>query len=208
VDLEGNYGTRRITARNLTIPELFRLAYAKEMKETILEVGDAAGIENRTKIGANLFDWLKQGHGYCYELMVPETQRKDPYLLMQDQLKGYFSAYRANLEKRKVNCLTLVRTSAADKLHTKGAKPSATIDAFGCSLRSCYLYVFISRLQPALQFTPLPLVDGTGYKEMVDLNLTANMSSVEELNKALAPYDLKFVEKPAEMEMLVIRDSR
>jgi len=28
----------------------------------------------------------------------------------------------------------------------------------------------------------------------------------EELNKALVPYDLKFIEKPAEIEMLVIRN--
>jgi len=93
-----------------------------------------------------------------------------------------------------------------DKLHTKGGEPSATLDAFGCSFRSCYLYVFISRIQTALQFNPLPLVDETGYMDMTDLELTANMSSVEELNKALVPYDLKFIEKPAEIEMLVIRN--
>jgi hypothetical protein len=40
---------------------------------------------------------------------------------------------------------------------------------------------------------------------MVDLELTANMSSIEQVNKALARYDLRFVEKPAEIEMLIIR---
>jgi len=51
VDVESDQGARRITARNVTIPELFRLAYAKEVKETILEVRDAASLENRTKTG-------------------------------------------------------------------------------------------------------------------------------------------------------------
>jgi len=94
----------------VTIPELFRLAYAKEVKETILEVRDAASLENRTKTGADLFDWLKAGHGYCYELMVPEAMRKRSYSLMQEQLKGYFFSLPGRPGKKKVNCLALVRT--------------------------------------------------------------------------------------------------
>jgi len=197
---------RRITARNLTIPELFRLAYKKERKETFVEVPDSVQLEPKNVAGMDFLDWLRKGKAYCYELMVPEQLGNTAYVLMQDQLKSFFSDYHIGLEKRKVKCLALVRTSTVDKLCTSGGKPSAYLDGFGCRLKSCYLSVLISRMQVPLQTSPLPLIDETGYKSMVDLELTANMSDLKDVNKALARYDLRFVEKQADIEMLVIRN--
>jgi len=197
---------RRITARNLTMPELFRLAYKKERKETLIEVPETIQLELNNVGGIDFLNWLRKGKGYCYELMVPEHSKNNAYVLMQDQLKSFFSDYHIGLEKRKVKCLALVRTSTADKLRTSGGEPYANLDGFGCKLKSCYLSVFISRMQVPLQTNPLPLTDETGYKSMVDLELTANMSDLKDVNKALAHYDLQFVEKQADIEMLVIRN--
>ncbi|KQR66933.1 thioredoxin family protein [Pedobacter sp. Leaf176] len=196
---------RRITARNLTMPELFRLAYRKERKETLIEVPDTVQLEPKNIASMDFLDWLRKGKAYCYELMVPVQLRKNAYVLMQDQLKSFFSDYRIGLEKRKVKCLALVRTSKVDKLRTSGGKQSAYFDGFGCKLSSCYLSVLISRMQVPLQTNPLPLVNETGYEYMVDLELTADMSDLNSVNKALARYDLQFVEKQADIEMLVIR---
>ncbi|MCZ4224835.1 TlpA family protein disulfide reductase [Pedobacter rhodius] len=206
VEIQMNEPVRRITARNLTIPELFRLAYKKERKEMLLEVSDTAQLEPKKVASIDFLDWLKQGRGYCYELMVPEQLKNNAYTLMQDQLKSFFSDYHIGLEKRKVKCLALVRTSTTDKLHTAGGVPSAYLDGFGGKFKSCYLSVFLSRMQVPLQGNPLPLIDETGYKAMADLELTANMGNLDDVNKALARYDLRFVEKPADIEMLVIRN--
>ena len=206
VEVEMSAPVKRITARNLTMPELFRLAYRKERKETLIEVPETIQLEANNIGGMDFLDWLRKGKGYCYELMVPEHLKYNAYVLMQDQLKSFFSDYHIGLEKRKVKCLALVRTSTADKLRTSGGEPSAYFDGFGCKLKSCYLSVFISRMQVPLQTNPLPLLDETGYKSMVDLELTANMSDLNDVNKALARYDLQFVEKQADIEMLVIRN--
>jgi hypothetical protein len=196
---------RRITGRNLTIPELFRIAYKKEKKETVLEDGLVKEFDPKNIASADFLDWLKQGRGYCYELMINQQSSARTYALMQDELKGFFSDYRVGLEKRKVNVLALVRTSSKDKLRTSGGQPSVKVDGFGCKMTSCFLSVFIERLQVPLQGNPLPMIDQTGYTGMVDLELTANTSSIEQINKALARYDLCFVKKPAEIEMLIIR---
>jgi len=204
VEVQSGAQVRRITGRNLTMPELFRLAYKKGKKETVLEGGLEAELEPEVA-SADFLDWLKQGRAYCYELMVEEGFRNRAYGLMQNQLRGFFADYEVGLEKRKVKVLALVRTSGLDKIRTAGGVPSVVLDGFGCKLTSCYLAVFIDRVQVPFQGSPLPVVDQTGYKGMVDLDLKANMSSIYEVNRALARYDLRFVEKPAEVEMLVIR---
>lgn len=205
VEVQSGGPVRRITGRNLTIPELFRIAYKKGKKETVLEDGLSKAFEPGKLTGADFMDWLKRGRAYCYELMVNQQSGGRTYALMQDQLKGFFPDYQVGLEKRKVKVLALVRTSSKDKLRTSGGQPAVNLDGFGCKMTSCFLSVFIDRLKVPFQASPLPVIDQTGYTGMADLELTANMSSIEQVNKALARYDLRFVEKPAEIEMLIIR---
>ncbi|WP_316824725.1 TlpA disulfide reductase family protein [Pedobacter miscanthi] len=204
VDVQSAGPVRRITGRNLTMPELFRIAYKKGKKETVLEGGLAEEFEPHLA-GADFLDWLKQGRAYCYELMISQQSSGRAYALMQNQLRGFFSDFEVGLEKRTVKALALVRTSSMDRIRTSGGTPAVVMDGFGCKLTSCFLAVFLDRLQVPFQASPLPLIDQTGYTGMVDLQLTANMSSVEDVNKALARYDLRFVEKPVAIEMLVIR---
>jgi len=205
VDVQSGGPVRRITGRNLTVPELFRIAYRKGKKETVLEGALAEELEPKNLVSADFLNWLKQGRGYCYELLVSQQPSARAYALMQDQLNGGFPDYRVGLEKRKVKALVLVRTSSQDKLRTSGGQPAVYLNGFGCKLTSCFLSVFIDRLQAPLQGNPLPVIDQTGYTGMADLELTANMGSIGEINKALARYDLRFVEKTAEIEMLIIR---
>jgi len=204
VEVQSGAKVRRITGRNLTMPELFRIAYKKGKKETVLEDGLEGELEPYVA-SADFLDWLKQGRAYCYELMINQQSSGRAYALMQNQLHGFFSGYQVGLEKRKVKVLALVRTSSTDKIRTSGGVPSVVMDGFGCKLTSCYLAVFLDRLQVPFQVSPLPVIDQTGYTGMVDLELRANMTSVGEVNKALAHYDLRFVEKPVAIEMLVIR---
>lgn len=207
VDLDSGEPARRITARNQTITDLFRLAYQKEQKETLVEVADTTALLPPAIRGRAYLDWLKAGHGYCYELLLPEKEKKEAYRLMRGQLQSYFNAYEAHVEKRKVTCLVLVRTDNRDRLHTSGGTPSAAIDGFSCDFESCYLYVFLSRMKIAMQGYPYPLVDQTGYQEMADIRLSARMNDLNDVNRALAAYGLRFEKKPAEISMLIIRDA-
>jgi thiol-disulfide isomerase/thioredoxin len=205
--IPGKGTDRRMTARNLTIPQLFRFAYSKQMKETVLDVADPLKMELLGQHGQTYTDWLKNGHSYCVELVLPDSLRSKSYAILQKKLQKQFPAYVATLEKRQVKCLALVRTSQEDKIKTAGGKPEVTKDDFSARFQNCYLRVFIARLQIPLQYHPLPLIDETGYTGKADLELNADFSSVDELNRELAKYDLRFEEKLAELEMLVIRDA-
>lgn len=205
--IPGKGADRRITARNNTLPELYRLAYAKQKKETVLELADTSVVAAEKLHGDSFLDWLKQGHAFCMELVLPDSARANAYNILRKRLDGYFRAYSASLEKRHVKCLALVRTSAVDKLKSAGGKPAVVQDAFGAKFENCYLRVFMSRMQLPLQFNPLPLVDETGYTGKADIELSGDLSNLSELNSELAKYDLRFEEKPADLEMLVIRDA-
>ncbi|MBE9599946.1 TlpA disulfide reductase family protein [Pedobacter sp. MC2016-24] len=201
---------KRITARNLSMTELFRLAYRKEQKEMIIEVKDLAALEpdkNSIKNSMEFMDWVKNGNGYCYELQLPESRSKDAFMIMQSQLQTYFPKYKIGLEHRKVKCLALIRTTTDDKILTKGGEPMVNLDKFGCNFRSCFLSVFIDRLQIPLQSSPLPVIDATNYKNMVDIKLDCNMTDLKELNEALIPYGLRFDEIFSDLEMVVIKDN-
>jgi len=204
VEVQSGAQVRRITGRNLTMPELFRIAYKKGKKETVLEGGLAEEFEPHLT-GGDFLDWLKQDRAYCYELMINQQHGGRAYGIMQDQLRGFFSDFEVGRETRKVKALALVRTSSMDKMRSLGGTPAVVMDGFGCKLTSCFLAVFLDRLQVPFQASPFPVIDQTGYTGMVDLELTANMTSVEEVNRALARYDLRFVEKPVAIEMLIIR---
>lgn len=196
---------KRFTARNLTIPALYRAAYQKQRNETILEVKDPSKLTLETSISSEFLDWLRQGNAFCYELVLDSALADKGYQYMKEDLQNYFPQYSASIESRKMKCLTLIRTSDIDKLHTKGGKPNVQIDRFGAKFTSCYLFVFMGRMKYYLQ-NSLPLVDETGYTEMVDLELATNMSNLEELNSALAKYDLKLVEKDSYIDALIIKD--
>jgi len=196
------------TIRNRPITGIFQAAYQKGIKETILEVKDVSILEHKVKISEDYRDWLRNGNGFCYELLIDSTDADIALQYIRQDLSSFFKEYTASIEKRKVKCLTLVRTSNLDKILTKGGLPKAQATKFGASFTSCFLRVFVDRMKFYLQNHPLPLVDETGFKEMADLNIQANLSNVEELNTALGKYDLKFVEKEAYIDMLIIKDRK
>jgi len=50
------------------------------------------------------------------------------------------------------------------------------------------------------------LVDETGYSGTVDMSIHADLSNMEEINKALATYDLQFIKKVVPNKLLIIKE--
>jgi thiol-disulfide isomerase/thioredoxin len=196
------------TMWNRTIPELYQALYKKEIKETIIEVADSTKLVFKTKIDNDYREWLENGNAFCYEIVIKKGNESKAFDYIKNDLENYFSNYTVQIEKRKVKCLTLVRTSNVDKILTKGGAPAIKLDRFGAKVTSCYLRVFISRMQYFLQAHPLPLADETGYANMADLDIQANLSNINAINDALKKYDLQFVEKETVIDMLIIKDKK
>ena len=82
------------------------------------------------------------------------------------------------------------------------------IQPFYCTLRNSTLSQLIKRLEVQyMQNSALPIIDATGYTGRVDLDVHAALYKVDELNRELVRYGLRFEERMAETELLVVRDA-
>jgi len=213
----GNDGnTSRLVLTNSPIIWLYKIAYGNgytqffQQNKIAVEVSHPEELNSALK-GKAYMDWLQlPGHGICYELKLPAALSGQFYQVMQDNLKLLFPQYTAVVEERKVKAMALVRLSGADRI--RAADPSAKVvekfDPFGFTLQNSTLNSLLCRLQMQYQqASKMPFVDETGYEGRVDLNITANLSSIADMNRALKAYNLQWKEKEVKIRMLVIRDS-
>jgi thiol-disulfide isomerase/thioredoxin len=204
-------GSIRANIRNVPLTWLFRMAYSDQDRwfsgpRMRLLTADSANMKSRLT-GQDYQAWLNQGHGWCYELLVPATFAASPFQVMRDDVRRLFPQYDVAVENTRTRCLVLVRTSADDKLHSAGGTTAVSVEPFSCELRNALLAHFIKRLQVQyLAGFPLPVVDETGYTRPVDLVLQAPMNDVAAMNSELQKYNLRFEEKETRVDLLVVRD--
>ncbi|MES2875460.1 MAG: redoxin family protein [Bacteroidota bacterium] len=196
---------KKITATNLSMVRLYQVAMSKgtgkyTWDKTILEVSDTTKVRNRSS-GSKYREWLSEGNGYCYELILPE-KFSDPFAIMEQDLNRYFQNYSATIEKKPAEVLVLQKTSSSDLIKTKGGTPSRRIDATGCWLSNEKLSILNRWVDSYLK----PVVDETGYQGNVDITLSADMDDLSAINKELSKYHLQYVTATREIEFLVIRD--
>lgn len=141
-----------------------------------------------------------------YEIAISLSQKDELYNYMQNDLDRYFG-YCATIERRRVMCLCLVRTSKTDKLESKKTARKVTrIDSSLVVENETISKALLERLRIANAFLNTPIVDDTGYQGKVDLRLNSSLSDIKSLRKELQKYDLDLVLKERDLEMLVIAD--
>jgi len=201
--------SRKILLRNTPLTNHYRTAYGGGKKwfgdaNLELEVKDPSRLKY-VKDG-DFNGWIRK-NGYCYELQLPLALDNTLYQHMQEDLKAIFPQYEATIEKRTKKVLALERTSVLDKLATKGGTIESRFTGLQVSMKNIGLNMLTSQLSVIfLQYLPMPIVNNTGYKGKVDLELNADLSDVKSINSELKKYDLQFMEKDQEVEVLVIRD--
>jgi len=202
--------SKKITATNESLLRLYMLAYGEGIRyfgknRLLLRVKQPELLTTQLK-GPPYEDWYR-AHSYCYEVMVPPAMSRDAFHIMQHDLELFFSAYQAKVETVKTKCLVLVRTSNMDKLKSAGGKAEVHFDLYSAHLQNTFLNQLTARLGGLyMQNSPIPIIEDAKYNGRVDLNIQANLSSLEAVNTALRQYDLKLEEQEREMEMLVVSD--
>ena len=207
-DSLGNY---KITHRNESILKLLSTAYAKG-----LFFPDSRVIQNVKrpediyvdKSGLEYTDWMAAGHAYCYELRVPARLKSQAFDLMQRDLQLLFPDYRASLQTRAMPCLVLVRTSEEERYRYKDGAVEKSYNRNGYLIRGG---TFTS-LTTALELIDMaghkkPIINGTGYTGLIDMDIQAPMNNVSAVNEQLGKYGLKIVQKAADVKVLVIEDN-
>jgi thiol-disulfide isomerase/thioredoxin len=152
----------------------------------------------------------REKYTFSYEAITPYAGGIELlYETYQNDLKRFFPQYDARVERRVRDCLVLVRTSENDKIGTQNGQSMIKSDFGYFHMSNNYLNRLIQRLGVYyMQKIPYPIVDGTGYTGRVDLKIDARLNDVDEVNRELAKYDLKFVVQPREIDVLIIRDSQ
>lgn len=200
---------RKVTILNGYIQFLFKIAWSDESRfftnsRVLLEVKDTQKVISTTS-GDKFRDWLKD-NSWTYELIVPEYLSDKTFSIMRTDMERFFPQYQVSVEKRMRRCLVLERISTTDKIRSKGGEPGDSFDSFGMKMQNSSITLLVSQLNHYLQKLDMPIIDATGYKDKVDLQLDANITNVSELRKAFQKYDLDLIDKDYEIEMLVIRD--
>jgi hypothetical protein len=184
---------------NLSIQDLLTHGLIKR-SQILLEVKDPSKYRYDHSYGSEE-EWLRN-NGYCYELLLPIGVLKGIHTI-DNEIQRIFNL-TARWEKRTVKTWVLTRTSTAEKFRTRGQE--ITKDP----IRGIYRNVNIGWIGvPLNEFGSIPFLDETGYKGMVDLDLSIDLTKavdLDQLKKALQKYDLDLKEEMREKLVFIITE--
>lgn len=215
--VSGSAANNRAYFNKVSVIDLFVAAFNKGgqqfqriLNNVIIEVKDSTPYvppSNKTYL-----DVWKADHLYLYDILVPPESAYQLYPIMQAELQRLFPL-RASIERRTVDCLTVVPNGDSSLLASKGGKPSTLIrkkpaDSLWIFKNIPFKLAF-SRLRNAFRYAGLELLDGTSYSLNVDLSFNADAIQpvdIIQLNEQLKKYGLAIVSKPSVVDILVIKD--
>lgn len=209
--LGDSVNNNRISARNISTRRLISYAFGEGRKffqrnTVLLEIKDKDKLYTDLS-GEAFIDWISK-NGITYEISLLPENRSKIFKMMQMDLINYFHNYVIRIEKRKAKCLVLISTGSNEEARSKGGKPKVTNDQFGYNATNISMDAFFQNLSFYYLSDAPALVNETGIDFNIDLILEVlNFRDLNQLNKELGKYNLKFVEKEALGEFLVISDN-
>lgn len=189
-------GVQLLTMYNLSIAEIVTHGLVRR-NEIFLDVDDPSKYIYDPAYGDKI-NWMRK-NAYCYELVLPLGTIKGIQTL--DEYISNSFGVKFGMEKRLVKALILVRTSTIDKLKSAG-KGEGKYD-----MKGYFNNVPIDRLNHPLAEAGLPpMVDETGYKDPVDMDLKIeSWTDLSAIRKELHRYDLDLIDGMRELDMFVIK---
>jgi thiol-disulfide isomerase/thioredoxin len=165
----------------------------------------------------NLRDEWERMHSYNYELVLPGEIVDELYLFMQDDLQRFFRI-NASIEKRMIGCLVLIRTSAENKLKTRGGKREDKlrlnsayfpIDDSVRYLKNIPFATFQTKLKGWVEHASrMPFMDETEFNGNIDIAIDGavyDSFNLTALQHELGKYDIAIIQKMKLMDVLVLR---
>lgn len=150
---------------------------------------------------------------FSYHLKLPPGfSSKELGQIALDELNRFFQEtmhITGKIEKRKVKCLALVRTSDRDMLKTRYPDQNdITFDSDGIPImRNVPFERLASTVAYVLNGLPTPVIDQTGYEGNIDYDLNLERGNVKKARRELQRYGLDLREGVHEINMLVISET-
>lgn len=161
------------------------------------------------------YNYWQTHYSYCYDLWVPPDQASRIYGIMKRDLENYFNAY-GKIEKRKVECFVLVRTTKKNILHSKGGKSGYSFrkaphdtSAYFSNMPFKDFVIYLRSLLDQQQLIT-PFMDATKYNARVDIALPASLFDIKFdlklLRQSLMKYGLDIKAEKRKIDVLVIHE--
>lgn len=149
---------------------------------------------------------------YNYSLIIQPSRGTKEYLMqiMQSDLKNNFG-FEARKEKRMLPVWKLISTDprSGELLRTKGVTDSAAaFDVTQVKYANQPLRNLLLTLRYYNSHQEMPIFDETGITGNIDIDISANMTNIEDVRKALRKYKLDIIRGEKEMLTLVISDPK
>jgi len=194
-------------AHNMAIRNLYQMAFGDEdttgIVESVRVIIESAHPEKIIRPDEENFHTWKIDNLYCYEIKVPEPQKKDIRKIMRKDLEKLFG-YNAYLEYRTQKCLLLKAEKNFHFLEDTTIAPKFSISAGGLTIKN---HSF-GRLAANIKFyMPKEIfLDETGLSGKVDITIKAEMNNVDAVNAELKKYGLYLQHEDRKVQMLIIKD--
>ncbi|MCW3074629.1 MAG: Redoxin domain protein [Flaviaesturariibacter sp.] len=196
-------GTARLVATNATVPELYSLAFPSSSNwpssRRLWEgVDPGTFVPPADADSLNAWRWANL---FSYELTMPIERKASLNRSMGQDLDRFFGLH-GRTEKRSLLCTVLVRTDSTIVLKSVGGKPAHNLGGDGPKfLRNRPLSLLLSYLEA---HSPQPVVDQTGIRGGVDIDLPGNLYDRDALSQALALKGLALREIRCEIDVFVL----
>lgn len=197
----------RLTVRNSTILNFFQLAYSDLVSNPFkffkVDVSDEDQLRPRLT-GEDVSNWLRDGNGFSYEIILPTIQKERLIPSMRRELTNYFSQYTARVEDIQTEFLVL-KSRNKELVRSKGGEQTIENDLEHFLLQNAPLFPLVDRLGFINREKP-SIVDETEIDFNVDIDIKADLRNIDDVNQALKPYGLYFELTTRPTPTLVISD--
>lgn len=216
-------GCLQLIRSNASVIELYKTAFSEYTRYDFdrpgrlqLNLKNTFPYVRPNSSDANFNYWLEH-YCYNYHLLWPEQKKEQFYKTMQLDLRRYFGL-AGKVASKKVNCLSLVRTTKQDRLKTKGGKPFinlyvVTDEIYPGPIRKVVnqpFKKFAERLEVVTEFIfKKPFIDETDYHGNIDFEIDGELwdnITLPKLKEYLKKYGLDLIEKPCVLPVLLISE--
>ncbi|MCH7415291.1 TlpA family protein disulfide reductase [Belliella sp. R4-6] len=160
--------------------------------------------------GTQFLNWLNDGNGHNVEFIIPQFLLPKRDQIIENALDLLFPEYKVRIEQANWPVYALIY-EGENINHLKSNK-NLRVNKAGFTeliMEYCEIESFISLLNiKNLNRYPRPVINQTGIDFPIDLRLEGNLFNLEDLQKALAIYNLKLVEKDVEIDVLHIQSNQ
>jgi thiol-disulfide isomerase/thioredoxin len=156
------------------------------------------------RTGADYREWMEEGnHVFGYELIAPPAM--NPYELMREDLKRFFPGITATVAPRMKKVYAIVQQPGQSYSREVSETESYETTTLGVRMTRYPLQGFVYHLNVYFfQTSQIPIVNRTGIDYPIDLELNAQLTSIESLRQALRQNGLDLIEREEQIPVLVL----